>query len=273
MQGTARYASRCSGVFQAKVATRSPGRTPRRSSPLQTRSARSVRSPYEIVLRRPSRTPTTSLAAWTRRMRSRISCSVSGWSCCIRPSSTIYGYPLRLGQMRQQLAGQLAQLLSFAPAQARQHLLLVGDVLGHEPVYEVVAGFGQLDGEAPAIFGIGYAPNQTARLELVEAVGHGPGRDQRRIGQAGRREPVRGTGAKEREEDVGLPHLQVVLGGLGGKAVRDHAGQVQQARDLGHAAHVEVGAHRVPLRDERVDLIGIRHGPRAGYLDIKKLCA
>ena len=82
-------------MFQAKVATRSPASTPRPSSARERRSTRPARSPYESAVRAPSRTPTTSPSACIRRIRSRISCSVSGWSCCISPSSTLPWYPDR----------------------------------------------------------------------------------------------------------------------------------------------------------------------------------
>src|SRR5262249_43552699 len=81
--GTARYASRCSCVFQQNVPTRSPGRTPRRASPAASRSARSPTS-----LKRARRTPlpsqvTTSLPPWTSRPCAKSAVMVRGCSCIV----------------------------------------------------------------------------------------------------------------------------------------------------------------------------------------------
>ena len=60
MPGMAKYASWCSELFQPKVATRSPGRTPRRRSPAASWSARSASAPNSM-----RRTPSASLVTTT----------------------------------------------------------------------------------------------------------------------------------------------------------------------------------------------------------------
>jgi hypothetical protein len=80
MHGTAKYASWCSWVFQAKVATRSPWRTPRRRSPAASCSARSA-SAAKLMRRVPSASAvTTTLSAYVARPCSKMWPTVSGKS-------------------------------------------------------------------------------------------------------------------------------------------------------------------------------------------------
>src|SRR3954468_14444085 len=87
MHGAARYASRWCWLFQANVATRSPAPTPSSRSPRHSRSTRSPTSAYVARAFPASVSVTTSASPFMPRIRSSTSWSVSGWSCCINPSS------------------------------------------------------------------------------------------------------------------------------------------------------------------------------------------
>ena len=63
MPGMAKYASRCSELFQPKVATLSPGWTPRRRSAAASCSARSASAPNSMRRAPSASQVTTSLSA------------------------------------------------------------------------------------------------------------------------------------------------------------------------------------------------------------------
>src|SRR5215472_16193197 len=83
IDGTARYASRCSCEFQAKVATRSPGRTPSRLSAAARRSARSATAANVVWRVRSPSSVATRLVAKTRLPCSTTEAIVSGRSCIV----------------------------------------------------------------------------------------------------------------------------------------------------------------------------------------------
>ena len=81
--GIAKYASRCSCVFQQNVPTRSPSRTPSFVSAAASRSALSATSAKVARRAPPSVHVTHSLSAYTRRPWRRIAVMVSGKSCIV----------------------------------------------------------------------------------------------------------------------------------------------------------------------------------------------
>ena len=84
MPGMAKYASWCSELFQAKVATRSPGSTPSRRRAAASCSARSASAPNWMRRRAPSASQvTTSLSAYRVRPCAKMCPIVSGKSIIV----------------------------------------------------------------------------------------------------------------------------------------------------------------------------------------------
>src|SRR5215207_7973742 len=167
--------------------------------------------------------------------------------------------PNRSVEPEAQLAQQPREPLLLCRLQAAEEFRLGVDEPRDRGIHSNEAGRTHLDEDSAAVVRVGLPGHEPALDQPVDAIRHGAARDEGLLQQLLGGEAVRGAGAPERREHVELGCLELrarerlAPGAI--EVLREpcDAGEHLQRRE------VEVGALALPVVDDPVDLVSIRH--------------
>ena len=141
-----------------------------------------------------------------------------------------------------------------------QQLPLALDARGHRPIDRAEALHREDHRQASAIGRVGGPLDQPLRLESVEAVRDGGGRQQQQSMELPRRHAERRSGAAERREHEELPPVQPELRRGSLHALLQDLGQPRDAGGDRDRSEIGVGSFVRPFPEHDVDLVE-RRGP------------
>jgi hypothetical protein len=156
------------------------------------------------------------------------------------------------------------------PEEIREERLLLGrqrineaSLIGQMSLEGLIDEFATLAGEtneeAAAVIRVGQALDQLTLAQLLQPIGHCPGREQERPAEDCRREAVRKARAAECRQHIELTDSESIAAEQGADILLEIPRHAEDAADGGHRREIEVRPLPRPLFHDLVDMV-VPHG-------------